>query len=227
MSRIIFILFLPFLAVILLPWRLQINSIIAPSIPNERVRSLLASSLVGVVVVVVEDDDEEEEKEGGTTSHLSCDWFPLVMRRHWGFLFFSFFSGVSAGGEEGGRCVRGRAERTPPRIKSPARLRGDAQTVSRFQKGAARQNSSRHFRFAPTTLQGGRVEGRKEGLTTEHLTNTAKTEKVEPSLRTPVRFHHQPDWQQLWIHVCFPPSHIPVSNQVSLSSSSSVSLLSL
>lgn len=82
MSRIIFILFLPFLAVIVLPWRLQINSIIAPSIPNERVRSLLASSLVGVVVVVVEDDEEEEEKEGGTTSHLSCDWFPLVMRRH-------------------------------------------------------------------------------------------------------------------------------------------------
>lgn len=77
------------------------------------------------------------------------------------FSFLSFFCGFSEGGEEGGRCVRGRAERTPPRIKSPARLRGDAQTVSRFQKGAARQNSSRHFRFAPTTLQGGRVEGRK------------------------------------------------------------------
>lgn len=89
MSRISFYFILSFHAVILLPWRLQVNSIIVPSIPNERVRSLLASSVVGVVVVVVEEDgegeeeeDEEEEEEGETTSHLGCDWLPLVMRCH-------------------------------------------------------------------------------------------------------------------------------------------------
>lgn len=213
MGDFFFPLFLPFNTVILLPWRLEINSIM-------RYRPL-HSQWEGFGPCWRHQGRWLREgwwrRRRRTTSHLSCDWLPPVNKVPLRFFFYppSLTSPlllllVRAGGVS----VAERSARLSD--KKPHQAPWWCSDGTKFPKRAAHRRASQlvplsvrlnaplpPFPHPPTTPPPSEEDYiyRKQII---------RLESREKSAR-PVRFHNQPDWQQLWIHVCVSPADIPVS----------------